>query len=402
MKMYQWVLVLFVSMVHFSAFTQRMNVVPFLVDLRSVYGVGYAEVGGLASAFLLGYALFQIPAGVLADRYSPKKLIFIGVSTMFAASLLFAVLHTFWLALVLRFVMGASSAMLFSPGIKLVSAYTPSDKRGLSIGIMEGGAGLGMLMTLTLLPILSLYVDFLTLFIALSFVLLLLLFVFLFLPKSSKKEDEGQEAAAALSSSRVSLMELVKKPVVIRLVGISFFGLFGLHGFLTWLPTYLEAIGGFSKQQAAWVMAVAMVSQIIMGPVSGKVSDWMGERKSTLIAGSVMLAASAVWLLVFEDSGIYFTAFLIGSGISWAMAPMLTIASELIKESEGAVISIINTVGQSASAISGYVFGLFFELSGHFQWIWFSCLLMFAIRIFLSLGNLEDRPEKSMAKTEQL
>ncbi|TWT25358.1 MFS transporter [Planomicrobium sp. CPCC 101110] len=402
MKTYQWVLVLFVSMVHFSAFTQRMNVVPFLVDLRDVYGVGYAEVGGLASAFLLGYALFQIPAGVLADRYSPKKLIFIGVSTMFAASLLFAVLHTFWLALLLRFVMGLSSAMLFSPGIKLISAYTPRAKRGLSIGIMEGGAGLGMLMTLTLLPLLSLYVNFQTLFIALSFVLLLLLVMFLFLPKSGEGKRNEQKIGSMAGTKRIRLIDLIKKPVVIRLIGISFFGLFGLHGFLTWLPTYLEAVGGFSKQQAAWVMAVAMVSQIIMGPVSGKVSDWMEERKSTLVAGSVMLAASAVWLLVFGDSGIFFTAILIGTGISWAMAPMLTIASELIKESEGAVISIINTVGQSASAISGYVFGLFFELSGHFQWIWFSCLLLFAIRIVLSLGNLEDEPENPLAKTGHL
>ncbi|WKA59165.1 MFS transporter [Planococcus shenhongbingii] len=391
MKTYQWVVVVFVSMVHFSAFTQRMDIVPFLVDLRDVYDVGYAEVGGLASAFLLGYALFQIPAGMLADRYSPKLLIFIGVSVMFAASLLFAVLEVFWLALVLRFIMGLSSAMLFSPGIKLVSTFTPSDKRGVSIGIMEGGAGLGMLMTLTVLPILSLYVDFRILFIFLSFLLLVLLISFLFLPAYNKKEVEAEKQSEGSRLKRLSLIELIKKPIVLRLVGISFFGLFGLHGFITWLPTYLETLGGFSKNQVGGIMAVTMISQIIMGPVSGKVSDWMGERRTTLIAGSIMMAVSSVWLLAFKDSGIYFAAVLIGAGISWAMAPMLTIASELIKESEGAVISIINTVGQSASAISGYVYGLIFEWTGHFQWIWFSCLLMFTIRIALSLGKLEEK-----------
>jgi sugar phosphate permease len=137
MKSYQWLVVFFVSLIHLTAFTQRMDVVPFLVDLRDVYHVGYAEVGGLVSAFLLGYALFQIPAGNLADRYSPKLLILIGVLVMLMTSIISVFVHSLLFALVLRFLMGMSSAMLFSPGIKLISSYTPKRTRG-SLG-NDGG-----------------------------------------------------------------------------------------------------------------------------------------------------------------------------------------------------------------------------------------------------------------------
>jgi len=33
------------------------------------------EIGRIVSAFVLGYALFQFPAGVLADRYGSKQML---------------------------------------------------------------------------------------------------------------------------------------------------------------------------------------------------------------------------------------------------------------------------------------------------------------------------------------
>jgi cyanate permease len=51
----------------------------------------------------------------------------------------------------------------------------------------------------------------------------------------------------------------------------------------------------------------------------------------------------------------------------------------------------MNTVGQVASAISGYVYGALFDVTGNFQMIWAGCLTAFVIRIFFCLGNLEEK-----------
>ena len=75
MKFHQWIVVYFVTLIHFMAFTQRMDVVPFLIELRDVYDVGYAEVGGLVSAFLLGYAFFQYPVYVGSHNHNRDNLI---------------------------------------------------------------------------------------------------------------------------------------------------------------------------------------------------------------------------------------------------------------------------------------------------------------------------------------
>ncbi|WP_047151758.1 MFS transporter [Aneurinibacillus tyrosinisolvens] len=400
MSVQQWFVILFVSGIHFIAFSHRMEVVPFFTELKEVYGVGYAEVGGLVSSFLLGYALFQIPAGTLADRYSPKWLILIGSCVMLIASLLFVFTESFLFALGLRFIMGASSAMLFSPGIKLISSFTPKEKRGLSIGILEGAAGIAMLLTLTLFPVLSVHIPRIYLYLALPFLLLPMLVLFWKLPMGPVPDKSQGEGGG---HQRYSFLRLFRHSRVVRLFGISFFGMFGLYAFLAWLPTYLESVLGYAKQQVGWVMAIVMISQVIMAPVSGKVSDWMGERKGTLIVGSLMLACSACWLYWFSDWGIYFVAVLVGTGISWSMAPMLVLATEIVSiEMAGSVVSVMNTIGQLSSAASGYVYGKLFDITGNFQLIWIVCFAFLTVRTLCCLGDLEGKKRVDHVRDQKL
>ncbi|PLR77034.1 hypothetical protein CU633_12510 [Bacillus sp. V3-13] len=383
----QWLIVGFVSFIHFLAFSHRMEVVPFLVDLKDMYNAGFAEVGGLVSSFLLGYAAFQIPAGTLADRYSPRWLILIGLTTMMVSSIIFSLTDSLYLALILRFIMGASSAMLFSPGIKLISTFTPKEKRGVSIGILEGAAGMGMLLTLTIFPILSSFVEWNLLFLLLSLLLLPVLLLFLKIPEgeSNTNEDENKRIRPS------GFFDLFKNKKIVRLLGIAFFGLFGLYGFLAWMPTYMEAAMGYTKRETGLVMAIMMIAQIIAAPLSGKISDFLGQRKSTLMIGSCLMAASALWLYILNDYLIYLVAVIIGTGISWSMAPMLALATEIVHINlAGSVISIMNTVGQIASALSGYIFGLLYDQFGTFHIIWMACLASFIIRILFTLGELEN------------
>jgi predicted MFS family arabinose efflux permease len=387
MNRLQWIIVIFVSFIHLIAFAHRMEVVPFLVDLTEFYGVGYKEAGGLMSAFLLGYAFFQIPAGTLSDKYSPKRLIVIGSITMSISALLFAATDSLLYSLILRFFMGASSAMIFSPGIKMISSHTPKEKRGLSIGILEAAAGLGMLLALTLFPILSSSISWNYLFLGLSVILLPVLLIFLYLPGRKKAETNGYETQI----KKVDFFNLFRNGKVLRLLGISFFGLFGLYGFIVWFPTYLESSLGYTKNEVGMIMAVTMIFQVIAAPVSGRVSDWMGQRKLTLIFGSALMLFASIWLLIFQGFGIYFISIVIGTGISFSMAPMLTLATEVVSVSmAGSVISVMNTVGQIASAISGYVFGFLYDFTGHFFLVWAACCISFIIRIIFCLGKLED------------
>ena len=85
-------------------------VVPQLISQYHTNAVG---IGTFASAFYLGYVLFQLPAGYLLDELSLQKTIasFIGICSI--AFLSFIYMNNFYIGLGLRFVLGAASALSF-------------------------------------------------------------------------------------------------------------------------------------------------------------------------------------------------------------------------------------------------------------------------------------------------
>ena len=68
---------------------QRIDVVPFFTGLRADYGVDYAGVGALLSAYLLGYVLGQVPMGLAADNLPTRRVTVAGLALMVVTSGLF-------------------------------------------------------------------------------------------------------------------------------------------------------------------------------------------------------------------------------------------------------------------------------------------------------------------------
>src|SRR3546814_15952098 len=54
------------------AFLDRTNISVAGVEMRKEYAIDQVQLGWVFSAFLIGYALFQVPAGWLAARYGPR------------------------------------------------------------------------------------------------------------------------------------------------------------------------------------------------------------------------------------------------------------------------------------------------------------------------------------------
>ena len=61
------------------AFLDRTNISIAGVGLGQEYGLTKVQLGWVFSAFLVGYAGFQIPGGWLAVRLGPRKVLTLGV-----------------------------------------------------------------------------------------------------------------------------------------------------------------------------------------------------------------------------------------------------------------------------------------------------------------------------------
>ena len=79
MKNVRWLLVFWLFVLSAVAYLDRVNLAVAGTRLEADYHLSDIQLGWIFSAFLLGYAAFQTPAGWLADRWGPRRVLSAGV-----------------------------------------------------------------------------------------------------------------------------------------------------------------------------------------------------------------------------------------------------------------------------------------------------------------------------------
>ena len=130
------------------AFLDRTNISIAGVQIGKEFGIDNTHLGWVFSAFLIGYAAFQIPGGVLARRLGPRRVLALSVIWwgFFTAltALVPPAMQGALLALVLvRFSLGAGEATMYPASNQFVERWFPVHERGKANGIIFGGVGLG-------------------------------------------------------------------------------------------------------------------------------------------------------------------------------------------------------------------------------------------------------------------
>lgn len=130
------------------AFLDRTNISVAGVQMREEFQLDQVELGWIFSAFLIGYAAFQVPAGWLAGRLGPRKVLTIGVVWWGVFTVLTALVSN-WMGNVLiililvRFALGAGEAVIYPAGNQFISRWIPVQERGKANGWIFAGVGAG-------------------------------------------------------------------------------------------------------------------------------------------------------------------------------------------------------------------------------------------------------------------
>src|SRR4051812_30534736 len=74
------------------AFLDRTNISIAGLQIAEEFGLGNQRLGWIFSAFLVGYAGFQLPAGWLAARFGPRRVLTLGTIWWSVATILVALL----------------------------------------------------------------------------------------------------------------------------------------------------------------------------------------------------------------------------------------------------------------------------------------------------------------------
>lgn len=117
------------------------------------FGLSQTQMGRIFSAFLLGYALCQIPAGILADRWGARRVLAAAAWWWLAATLAqacvgwgplqFGAVGALWSFMVLRFLLGVAEAPTYPASAQGVACWIPAERQGRANGVVLASIGVG-------------------------------------------------------------------------------------------------------------------------------------------------------------------------------------------------------------------------------------------------------------------
>jgi len=111
----------------------RLNLSVALPELQNLLGVSKAEIGLLGTLFFWFYAIGQLFGGILGDKVSVRKLIFIGLFFSGFCNLLFSFSHNlFWMAVLWAF-NGVFQSLIWSPLVKTIVRWVEPIRRNNSM-----------------------------------------------------------------------------------------------------------------------------------------------------------------------------------------------------------------------------------------------------------------------------
>ncbi len=152
----RWKILALLTLISVITYVDRVNISVAARQMMPALGLTQVQMGYVFSAFVLGYALFQIPGGWLGDRWGTRLVLTGAVVWWSVFTILTAVAGTLptaqWLGILgslilVRFLIGMGEAAALPNFNRAVANWFPLRERGLGMGVSIGGIGVGSALT---------------------------------------------------------------------------------------------------------------------------------------------------------------------------------------------------------------------------------------------------------------
>lgn len=128
-----WRLLPIIGLSYLIAFIDRSNLSFASVSMNAELGFSQAVYGAGASAFFIGYALFEVPSNLMLDRFGARRWIARIMFTWGLLSMGMIFVNAAWNFYLLRFLLGVAEAGFYPGVVHYLSHWLPASERGRAI-----------------------------------------------------------------------------------------------------------------------------------------------------------------------------------------------------------------------------------------------------------------------------
>ena len=331
-------------------------------ELQTDLSLSTVQITVVSASFLFVYAFMQIPAGLLLDRFRPRRLLPPMALGVAVSAWLLAGSDGFWSAVLARSLMGAFAAFAF-PGAGLVSRRRlPIRQFALAMGLIDMAFGAGALFgdigvdgLLSIQSWRGVMVDF-----ALVGTLVALLCWACIGSTSSRGEvatvtamskSMGQSFREVLAVRQVRLACVIAAALMAMLFGFG--GLWDVP---------LQQAFGYTHSEAVWLNSWLFIGVTIAPPFVGWAADKWRIRRPIMLGGQAVALVAVLGILgINEGMPFWFASanlLLLGLGISVTVLNFPVACDAVEPENAGVAIGIVNASGLLSAAVFQVVPGV--------------------------------------------
>ncbi len=404
--MRKWMIWVVTSLLYVLVNFHRFALGVISDKLMAAFQIAAVELGGLSSLYFYLYALLQVPAGILADTWGPRRTITWSALIMAAGSFIFGIAQDLTVAYLGRFLIGVGVAAVFVNILKLLADRFPPQTFATMTGLTTTFGFLGGLVAGGPYALVVEVVGWRWGFYGVGFLTAVVALCCFWLIQDRTIPLPPQGETQAFAPLWIVLRSRETWPLFFAKVGIT--GTF-LAFFALWGPPYLMQVYGLARPEAGALISVGLLGFVVGATTIGFLSDRVFQQRKLplLLAGccyTLFWVGPAMNLLSPSLLTLYLFAFgFFGSSLLLC----LSCVKEKHPERVGVALAVVNAGGFLGAALLQVLLGFVLDLQWQgviqdgvrlyppqaFAWAFRVCLLLMGAALISICWIREGRVE---------
>jgi sugar phosphate permease len=377
----------------FINYSVRLGYGVVLPEMIKDLGFSRADTGSIYNAYLLIYICVTPVTGYLTDRFGARRVISVCLVVLGAGVLLLGTVEHLLSACLFFGLAGLGATGLWVPIITVVQRWFAQQRKGLALGVLSTGYGLGFAVMGIAFPWVVEHYSWRHAWYILGVMALAMMAPNALILRSDPADcglrPYGQKEPArpspAKSQFRVPLDRILREPNF-WIIGTSYFLLsYGLYGFTTFMVDYAAYQLNLPLNQASFLASIHGFCQILGVLTVLPLSDYAGRKRTILFSNTI------ITMLL---SGILFT------GSSWTALCIITGVMAVFyaatfpiygacagdyfpREAMGTVAGAWTPFYGSGAILTHWITGMLRDATGGYGQAFIICAVMTAVSVVL-------------------
>jgi sugar phosphate permease len=360
-------------------YLDRVCIAATSAAMSEELGLDRVQMGQVFSAFILGYVLFEIPGGWLADRFGARALLTRIVLWWSLFTALTGAAWSYTSLLVVRFLFGCGEAGAFPGSASAISRWFPRAERGQAQAVIMVGSRLGGALAPALVIAMMAHLGWRGVYPVFAVLGLIWAIAwrgwFRDSPENHPSVSAAERERILAARGEISHGQPVPWKLLIRsrnvwaLCAMYSGYTYGLYFYLTWLPTYLTESRGVGEAELGFYAGlpwlVASASNLLGGWLTDRLCRGTRLRWARRLPAMAGLLAAAVFLAMaalIENDTQAIIALALSFGCSdLILAVCWATCLDVGRQHAGTVSGTMNSLGQIGGVVAPVLVGWLVE-----------------------------------------